>query len=49
MDVRATSRLRQDHSLERGEIAGAIAQRRRRSDILDNGQRIHAILVELTV
>lgn len=49
MDVRAAPRLRQDHTLERGEVAGAIAQRGHRGGILDNGQRIHAIAVELTV
>jgi len=27
MDVRATARFRQDHSLERGEIAGTAAER----------------------
>lgn len=49
IDVRATPWLRQDRSLECGEVAGAIAQRGHRGDILDNGQRIHAIAVELTV
>lgn len=49
VDIRATSRFRQNHSLECGEVAGTIAQRRHRGNILDNGQRIHAIAVELTV
>lgn len=49
MDVRAAPWLRQDHSLERGEVAGTTAQRRRRGDILDNGQRVHAITLEFTI
>ena len=49
MDVRTTPWLCQDHSLERGEGAGAIAQRGHRGDILDNGQCIHAIAVEFTI
>lgn len=49
MDVWTAPRFCQNYPLERGKVTGTIAKRGYRGDILDNGQRIHAIAVEFTV